>query len=678
MRRYFLVVVFFFTSYATFAQQRRDASSAPNQSNINDPFGNVNRPQSPFDDSNSRIRVDESGRAIQDDSTKQIYGAFTTQFWHERDWFENTKCIQHPDTTLLHLHRYNAVAKSGYLLQDLGNVGTATFPVYVQPITELGTRHGFDVYNPHIYDEDRIRYYNTKSPFSFWEYVQGGNRRSLLDVGYARNIGPYINISGLYHRIDAPLLVANQRINNNDKQVRHQTFLFSFNAKTANERYKIMANASKYFHNTIETGGVLVEILPSIYTPFMQDNRGTVNRLYNATAEQYREKWRLYHEFELLPGTRLFHRFTRYSQRNAFSNDLMRAAGSVFATGTDANFYRNIFLNPRFTYHKFVYQFYENQQGVKYQRDNKLFFALWHRQKSYVAAQEYMTFDKNLYDRIPFNIFPEHYAGVVGRIYYDSTTYLRVEQEHLLRGNYVPQRKLECLLHHNRAEIGFFQYQIAPSLPVRYYFGNHFRWNHSYFSTTFYQKWSAKIKWKRRNWSFKGFLEIHQVRGYVYWDTAAIPRQVPENISYSLTGLNFSLKTGDLMHHLDFYQLLQKNYYMRMPQSLINYQVYFQKYLFRNATLSQMGFDFHYHTSFYKQTYMPVTQQFHLQDVRPYGDYLIAELFVNFIIKNTRVFIKITNLLQKIGFNTPGYYVTPHYAGQAREFEFGLSWYFYD
>jgi len=665
-----------------YAQQRRDTPvGGQNTTNPNAPFNDVNRPQSPFDDSNSRIKTDDSGRAIQDDSTKQVYGAFTTRFYHERDCFENTLHTQNPDTTLLHFHRYNAVAKSGYLLQDLGNVGTAAVPVYVSPATEMGNTSGFYAYNPYIYTIDRIRYYNTKSPFSTWDYVQGGNSRSLLDVGYTRNIGQYVNISALYHRIDAPLLVANDRISNNDKQVRHQTFLFSFNAQTKDTRYKVMANASKYFHNTIETGGVFTDNLPNLYTPFMQNNRGIINRLYNATGEEYSEKWRLYHEFEILPqsNVRVFHRFRRVAQRNAFSNDLTRAAGSIFSSGTDITFHRNIFLNRQFTYHKFIYQFYENQQGIKYQKDSQYFLALWHRHRSYVAAQEYMTYSRNLYDLIPFQIPDEQYIGALGRLYYDSSTYLRIEAEQIIKGNYPQQHKIEMSAHHAWGEIGVNSYHTTPSLLATYYFGNHFRWNNTDFSSVLSQQFYTKVHFKRKKWSVSPFLQVNRLKGYIYWDTLAIPKQVNQVIGYTLAGLNTHLQIGNIHQHVDFYQLLQTDTrYLRMPRTLVNYQVYFQNYLFKKATLSQIGLDFHYHTAFYKQAYMPVTQQFHLQDIRAYGNYLIAEFFINFIIKNTRVFIKLPNLLQKVAFNTSGYYVTPDYAGQSRELEFGLSWYFYD
>ena len=107
-----------------------------------------------------------------------------------------------------------------------------------------------------------------------------------------------------------------------------------------------------------------------------------------------------------------------------------------------------------------------------------------------------------------------------------------------------------------------------------------------------------------------------------------------------------------------------------------DYQVYWQKHAYNNGIFFHLGVDLHAHSKFYARSYMPIHQQFYLQNQFEIGGYPVVDAFFNFKIRNYQMFFKVTNLLQ--GIVGKGYYVTPGYLGQGRQVEFGLKWQFFD
>ena len=70
---------------------------------------------------------------IVDDSTRNVYGPKTTLFTTEKDILNNTVAYQTLDTSIYLFERQSFVEKSGRRYQDLGNLGTALFPIFYEP-----------------------------------------------------------------------------------------------------------------------------------------------------------------------------------------------------------------------------------------------------------------------------------------------------------------------------------------------------------------------------------------------------------------------------------------------------------------------------------------------------------------------------------------------------------------
>jgi len=108
----------------------------------------------------------EGRRALLDDSTKMVYGPMTTLSYYERDIKRNNLILYAQDTSLNNFHNYDPVAKSNWKYQDLGNIGSATKPVFYELPDIIGTRSGFSAYDLYHRNPEDQAYFDTKSPFT--------------------------------------------------------------------------------------------------------------------------------------------------------------------------------------------------------------------------------------------------------------------------------------------------------------------------------------------------------------------------------------------------------------------------------------------------------------------------------------------------------------------------------
>ncbi len=75
---------------------------------------------------------------IIDDSTQQVYGPYTTFFQTYEDIKYNRDNLRNIDSTITNLHRFNIEEKTRYAIQGLGNLGTATHPLFYKMPEEVG------------------------------------------------------------------------------------------------------------------------------------------------------------------------------------------------------------------------------------------------------------------------------------------------------------------------------------------------------------------------------------------------------------------------------------------------------------------------------------------------------------------------------------------------------------
>ena len=102
------------------------------------------------------------GSRIIDDTTRQVYGPTTSSYFFENDVFLNihNRCVI--DTLIRDFHHYTPFQSSDYTIQDLGNIATASRPIFYQVPGYIGVSPGFEVYDLY-WEANKIRYFDTLS-----------------------------------------------------------------------------------------------------------------------------------------------------------------------------------------------------------------------------------------------------------------------------------------------------------------------------------------------------------------------------------------------------------------------------------------------------------------------------------------------------------------------------------
>ena len=167
----------------------------------------------------------ESTSQILDDSTKLVYGAHTTKFLFEENILNNVIEYSLVDTSLYLFDRQSIIDRNERKYQNLGNFGTAIFPVFHTPQNTIGRTSGFNAFAPYSRSGmNKIKYYDTKSPFiDLFAYLGKGNK-NLVKVDFSRNVREGWNIGFDLHKITTDKIIARNGVG--DRQTENTSFDF--------------------------------------------------------------------------------------------------------------------------------------------------------------------------------------------------------------------------------------------------------------------------------------------------------------------------------------------------------------------------------------------------------------------------------------------------------------------
>ena len=253
----------------------------------------------------------------------------------------------------------------------------------------------------------------------------------------------------------------------------------------------------------------------------------------------------------------------------------------------------------------------------------------------------------------------------------DSTQHLIAEGEHLLGRDFL----LRGVLSTRWFKAGYQTSFWTPDLLQQRYISNHLRWDNN-FGLTGANTIFGSLPIRTKNLEFIPEVQYHLVSRYVYYDTAAVARQL--NGSFSLLRIGAQLRwqknklnfTGQ-----GYYTVSSNNSVIRIPPLFVSAELSYD-FVYAKVLYIQFGVAAHYRSSYLADAYMPVTQQFHLQNEFLVDRYVAADAFASLRINRVRLILKLSHFNEGLG--VPGYYVTPRYLGLQRTFNFGVYWPLFD
>ena len=116
---------------------------------------------------------------------------------------------------------------------------------------------------------------------------------------------------------------------------------------------------------------------------------------------------------------------------------------------------------------------------------------------------------------------------------------------------------------------------------------------------------------------------------------------------------------------------------MPIPLTFINSRLAVDL-LFRKKLFIQTGLDINYQSDYFGNAYMPVTQQFYLQDKQTIQGYAQVDVFADLRINRVRIFFKFAHANYRLPLIKSNYYAAPGFAGMGRVLAFGVHWLLFD
>ncbi|NBB20656.1 hypothetical protein GVN20_14915 [Runella sp. CRIBMP] len=629
-------------------------------------YGQIRMPTGGSLGSGQQGGLGQGGQVKIDDSTKVIYGPRTARYFLEEDIFNNYKTLYQIDTSYDDFHRYNFVQRSDFQLVDLGNFGTAARNVFFRPIEQLGTQFGYDAYSPYAYQINDVKYYDTKSPYTNLYLTLGGGGQNILRFDHSQNLSPRLNLG-----INVQRFTTNKQFGTSgqsDSQTnlaQNWGFVFHGNYRSKDEKYTFLGQFNHLNHHVYEQGGMSPDSLNFKTDRGIEyDNPSATFR--TAQSWERRNNWHTYQQYVLAQGFQVYHVFDYKRSIDVFSDTDLTNARLY-------GFYNNYYYDSTQTRQEVKFRLFENKFGIK-GRFQGFNYRAHYRQRIANMNGAYTKSDSTTgtYRLSRF----ENFVGLWLAYYLkDSAQRATAEFEYLLGRDF----KIKGEVVSKWFKVGYLSTFTSPTFVQQLYDANHLRWTNSnrlVNSNNIYGQINVNTKQLR----LSPRLDYHLINNYFYYDTAAVARQYTSAFSVVRLGGEAEWRPGKFQFLTQtYYTLVSNNDILRIPRFFANFRATFD-FVYAKVLFLQVGGEIHYKSAYYADAYMPLTQQFYLQNRLKTEGVVYTEIFLNARINRVRLFVKMANAAQGNyqGALIRGYFSTPFYPVVGRSLGFGVNWPLFD
>ena len=650
---------------------------------------------------------------VVDDSTRIMYGPKTTRVVFESEVLRDSTSGVPVDTTLTKWPQQRFWVHDTTFQQDLGAVGSASRPLLYQPNLELGARYGRNAFDRYAHNARTVPYYDSRSPYSFFRFIQSGAGEQVFEISYSRSLKKNFSIGVDYERIASNKILAAR--SSRDALVEHSNILLFGRFQTDNERYHLLFNISNARHRGIEQGGIRPiinfkadgatidparsELGPADLFKYAQQ------QVYLTTAINYEDRDELYftHTYRLLGrGLTVYHSFDYKRQYNSYADLALKSP-------LDPSFFYPRVLGSRgATIDRSQFSQVENTVGVL-GRTAAVEYRLYARDRvasltSSTLADSATATKLTLGPGAPTRNFHQFFVG--GTAAFNYRTIYAVEtagEAYLLplSGLSSDSYALEYWLR-GRVRTGPLSAEAlinsySPTLTQQEFIGNHYRWSHwsgeyknpitnttdGKFGNTSTQQLTGRLQLKLpavlalREQRFEASASLVNIKNLLFYGENGLSTQSDANNQLIIAAARHRARLGRFgIDNQATYTRGGDVSGLRIPALVTESRLYYEAYIFRKAMFSQTGLELYAQSAYRAFGYSPSTQQFYQQNAFKIGAYPIVNAFFSADIKTVSVFLKVAYLNQNLG--RDGYFATPYYSGYPRRFQFGVRWNFFD
>jgi hypothetical protein len=647
------------------------------------------------------------GRAqIIDDSTKVLYGPKTTRIIYEAEVLADSTHGTLIDTALVRWPQQKYWTHDTTFQQDLGTVGSASRPLLFQANTALGARLGRNVFDRYALDASQVPYYDSRSPYSFFRFIQSGSGEQVFEISYSRSLRKNFSIGAAYERIASNKILGT---NTSEGLVEHNAARFFARYQTDDERYHMLVSLVDTRHRAVEPGGILPFVSDTTdagklsYDRLFVYDRTQVNLAY-ATNTDDRDQLHLFHSYRLLGrGVTAYHVFDIRRQYNGYLDNSLTTTFNSPVTTTDGAFYNQTLRNPTNTADRVTYRQAENTVGFL-GRTDRLAYNLYARYRAASLRQTSLlpvpATSTNTTAPAPLAEYSDSYSQFFfgGTASFNYRTIYAVE----VAGEYKPfgYNPLGEYWLRGRIRTGPLSAELlttsyAPTLTQQRQLGNHYEWENKGFSNTQITQLSGRLQQRLpflADHAIDVSATVANISNLVYYgayDSAPIndrkqvselrgPQQQSASKQLLIVAARHRFRVGKVFFDNQGTYTLgadSTNEALRIPALVTESRVYYQTHVFKKALLAQLGAELYYQSAFKGYGYQPSVQQFFVQDRLTIRNYAVANVFLAADIKAATIFLKVAYLNQ--GLDHQGYFTTPFYTGYPRRLQLGVRWRFF-
>ena len=569
------------------------------------------------------------------------------------------------DSSLDLLHEYNPGFTFNHFGVNTGIFGSPYRNVLFELQDKTGFNPGLNSHNIYLQTTDRVKFFDTYTPYSEIFYVQGGNELQKLKALHTRNITPFWNVTIQYSTNNSSQFYGNQTDLLKNK-IKNLGFTSSFKSKNGN--YKLFAS---FINNKL----------------FASDNGGIDDTAYHNYslgdkfyANVYLEEVR-----------------TEYLEKQLFVKQSLKIAKAVPDSLRKTQKPGGFFLLHTFQYQKTDVYYHDDDINVNYFKsiylnnelsDDSIVYSLWQNEFHLLAQSSKQPLDK-------FQLGARHVSARIFQNGHDSAivyfTGLVDARKNLLGGQLV--LKAEYVLSGSIAKDYSMKFNFkrrikktanwftgaifnrnAPAYIMTLARTNHLQWQNN-FNPTIAN--SAFTGYENHRFKFKSSLSYSLISNLIYLNEEVNPLQLNSSLSVIVFQLKKNFKAG----HFHFNNHLALQYSsndsaLALPLWAFNHLTYFEGDVFKGNMAIQIGFSVRMMETYYADGMYAPFSLFYRQQTTQIQAYPLVDVFVNARVKRAKGFVKYEHV--NYGFPQGDYFIVNGYPYKQRSFVFGIVWLFFD
>lgn len=597
-----------------------------------------------------------------DDTTKVLYSSGSTFFFTEAQLFYNLEKARNPDTTVFRRHDYEKRWIGSQSMQLVSNYAGPSQTLTPLLPEHIGRRAGWDAFEPYRLDAREIHYYDTRSPYSYVDYVQGGLGQQKLEAFFTVNIKPNWNTGFSINRYASKKVLG--RINQADREsdIYSGSAFTRYTSKT--KRYHLLAAWTIMQAAHFGSGGIVPDS-GNTYTDLFDYSLENVN-LYSSRTYDKQNQIYLYQQYDL-KGNEL-QVFVDADARIRLNRYSDKASDDQFT------YYPEIRYDSNLTEDRTNHQWVDTRAGIKGSK-GRLFYASW-------LKGRYIRWENTAHstDSAIFFQTQEWHIGAEGQYEITDSLPLNLSASHWLGQDYELKARLGTWRYGAQAR----RLSYTPELLMQNYLSNHYRWQLDDQSVG-----AAELNLWYRHWFNERWLvafdgSAQQWRNPVIMGSQGTPQRISGNSSVYKGVIHLGWRTRMTgIETLWSFQQSTNTAVFQVPVFNQRTSLYIKEYLFKKASFIIAGFDIYSRSQVYGAYWNPVAARFFLNDesdpLASLRGYFSVDVFANMQVRQAFLFAKFNFLNEGLAFTgSPGYMETPYYSALPRTFTFGVKWQFFD